>query len=120
MQVSCYSKCIANVKEEKLSVGEMSCVDRQTQKTLKLSLVEVREQVHGCPSKGAPLLSSLAMIAGGYRTADGHGRGGPFSSDLLDTVLRHSSLHLPPSKWLGPWRLAAKRKGLNGFEVFLS
>mmetsp|Transcript_6222 Transcript_6222/g.14101 ORF Transcript_6222/g.14101 Transcript_6222/m.14101 type:complete len:96 (-) Transcript_6222:62-349(-) len=28
MQVSCYSKCIANVKEERLSVGEMSCVDR--------------------------------------------------------------------------------------------
>ncbi|CAJ1337690.1 unnamed protein product [Effrenium voratum] len=28
MQLSCYSKCIANVKEEKLSVGEMSCVDR--------------------------------------------------------------------------------------------
>mmetsp|Transcript_36783 Transcript_36783/g.70743 ORF Transcript_36783/g.70743 Transcript_36783/m.70743 type:complete len:92 (-) Transcript_36783:43-318(-) len=28
MTNSCYSKCIANVREEKLSVGEMSCVDR--------------------------------------------------------------------------------------------
>eukprot|EP00439_Symbiodinium_sp_Y106_P045299 s2363_g5.t1 len=28
MQASCYNKCIASVKDEKLSVGEMSCVDR--------------------------------------------------------------------------------------------
>merc|ERR1719343_1795699 len=28
MTSSCYSKCIAGVHEEKLSVGEMSCVDR--------------------------------------------------------------------------------------------
>mmetsp|Transcript_65389 Transcript_65389/g.212834 ORF Transcript_65389/g.212834 Transcript_65389/m.212834 type:complete len:90 (-) Transcript_65389:164-433(-) len=28
MTASCYGKCIVGVKEEKLSVGEMSCVDR--------------------------------------------------------------------------------------------
>lgn len=28
MTESCYSKCIPNVHESKLSVGEMSCVDR--------------------------------------------------------------------------------------------
>mmetsp|Transcript_70918 Transcript_70918/g.154066 ORF Transcript_70918/g.154066 Transcript_70918/m.154066 type:complete len:95 (+) Transcript_70918:53-337(+) len=28
MTSSCYAKCIAGVHEDKLSVGEMSCVDR--------------------------------------------------------------------------------------------
>mmetsp|Transcript_54269 Transcript_54269/g.141416 ORF Transcript_54269/g.141416 Transcript_54269/m.141416 type:complete len:87 (-) Transcript_54269:100-360(-) len=28
MTTCCYGKCIANVREEKMSVGEMSCVDR--------------------------------------------------------------------------------------------
>mmetsp|Transcript_41572 Transcript_41572/g.62816 ORF Transcript_41572/g.62816 Transcript_41572/m.62816 type:complete len:94 (-) Transcript_41572:167-448(-) len=34
MSESCYSKCIAGVKEEKMSVGEMSCVDRCVMKYL--------------------------------------------------------------------------------------
>nr|ABV22239.1 Tim10/DDP family zinc finger [Karlodinium veneficum] len=34
MTVSCYSKCISNVREEKLNVGEMSCVDRCVSKYL--------------------------------------------------------------------------------------
>ncbi|CAJ1337686.1 unnamed protein product [Effrenium voratum] len=58
MQLSCYSKCIANVKEEKLSVGEMSCVDR-------LALPKCQEtSLEGCISclckVMLPLLSMLA------------------------------------------------------------
>eukprot|EP00406_Dinophysis_acuminata_P050469 CAMPEP_0179301766 /NCGR_PEP_ID=MMETSP0797-20121207/47720_1 /TAXON_ID=47934 /ORGANISM="Dinophysis acuminata, Strain DAEP01" /LENGTH=63 /DNA_ID=CAMNT_0021011279 /DNA_START=15 /DNA_END=206 /DNA_ORIENTATION=- len=38
MTSSCYSKCIPNVKEEKLSVGEMSCVDRCVSKYLDVHM----------------------------------------------------------------------------------
>ncbi|CAE7363285.1 Tim10 [Symbiodinium natans] len=44
MQSSCYNKCIASVKEEKLSVGEMSCVDRCVNKFMDVH----SKAVHDC------------------------------------------------------------------------
>mmetsp|Transcript_58011 Transcript_58011/g.93923 ORF Transcript_58011/g.93923 Transcript_58011/m.93923 type:complete len:95 (+) Transcript_58011:92-376(+) len=51
MTVSCYGKCIANVKEEKLQVGEMSCVDRCVGKYLDVH-AKVGTELQGAVAGG--------------------------------------------------------------------
>jgi import inner membrane translocase subunit TIM10 len=45
MSESCYEKCIPNVKEAALAMGEMSCIDRCVSKYLDVHAV-VGQQLH--------------------------------------------------------------------------
>mmetsp|Transcript_79224 Transcript_79224/g.183847 ORF Transcript_79224/g.183847 Transcript_79224/m.183847 type:complete len:97 (-) Transcript_79224:226-516(-) len=53
MTTSCYSKCIANVREEKLGVGEMSCVDRCVSKYIDVH-AKVGTELQGLQAAQVP------------------------------------------------------------------
>mmetsp|Transcript_37523 Transcript_37523/g.99279 ORF Transcript_37523/g.99279 Transcript_37523/m.99279 type:complete len:93 (+) Transcript_37523:92-370(+) len=52
MTTACYGKCIPSVKEDKLSVGEMSCVDRCVSKYLDVH-AKVGTELQGAMQAGA-------------------------------------------------------------------